>query len=305
MRKLFSCIFFLACLPAFPVPALSADAPQSCRLTRYATLPLKTESDGRVSVPVAIDGHDLSLLVDTGGAVATLSWEKVEEFGMRKKESSRYMIGAGGSVMSQYVSTENFSIGPLKGSGLVAYVDTRGLAAFDGTLGPDILRHFDVELDFANGVMQLFAPHHCPEKVVHWSDKGHVIVPVRMGHGYHIRMPVMLDGKEVMATIDSGAAATFMSMRLAKSIGIAEKSPDLKLRPGSLPTDTYKMYSYPFRALEFEGVSVRNPNIIIASNEFTTGLTGDLILGVGILRQLHLYIAYEEKKLYVTPALAN
>jgi hypothetical protein len=30
-----------------------------------------------------------------------------------------------------------------------------------------------------------------------------------------------------------------------------------------------------------------------------------LILGVGILRQLHLYIAYKEQKLYITPALAN
>jgi hypothetical protein len=28
----------------------------------------------------------------------------------------------------------------------------------------------------------------------------------------------------------------------------------------------------------------------------------DVILGMGILRQLHLYIAYKEEKLYITPA---
>jgi hypothetical protein len=30
-----------------------------------------------------------------------------------------------------------------------------------------------------------------------------------------------------------------------------------------------------------------------------------IILGMGILRQLHLYIAYREKNLYVTPASAH
>jgi hypothetical protein len=30
-----------------------------------------------------------------------------------------------------------------------------------------------------------------------------------------------------------------------------------------------------------------------------------LILGMGILRQLHIYIAYREKKLYVTAASAH
>ncbi len=31
----------------------------------------------------------------------------------------------------------------------------------------------------------------------------------------------------------------------------------------------------------------------------------DLIIGLGILRLLHLYIAYKEEKLYITPALAT
>ena len=31
----------------------------------------------------------------------------------------------------------------------------------------------------------------------------------------------------------------------------------------------------------------------------------DILMGIGIMRQLHLYIAYKEKKMYITPALAN
>ena len=61
----------------------------------------------------------------------------------------------------------------------------------------------------------------------------------------------------------------------------------------------------PIGTLDFGGVAVTNPRIAISSDNFTKGLGNDLILGVGILRQLHLYIAYEEEKLYITPALAH
>ncbi len=39
----------------------------------------------------------------------------------------------------------------------------------------------------------------------------------------------------------------------------------------------------------------------IPNPEVETGL-GDMILGMDILRHLHVYIAYKEQKLYLTPA---
>jgi len=54
------------------------------------------------------------------------------------------------------------------------------------------------------------------------------------------------------------------------------------------------------------GVSVENPDLLLYPRG-AMALPGDpeLILGMGILRQLHMYIAYKERKLYVTAASAH
>jgi hypothetical protein len=57
--------------------------------------------------------------------------------------------------------------------------------------------------------------------------------------------------------------------------------------------------------LDFGRVSVRNPPIAIFSDNFAKGLGSDLILGTDVLRHMHLYIAYGEKRLYITAAQAN
>jgi hypothetical protein len=65
------------------------------------------------------------------------------------------------------------------------------------------------------------------------------------------------------------------------------------------------MYKYPFQTLTFQDVAVKYPEIEIGKEGKRMPDEPQLIVGMGILRQLHLYIAYAEKKLYVTPAEAR
>jgi hypothetical protein len=64
-------------------------------------------------------------------------------------------------------------------------------------------------------------------------------------------------------------------------------------------------YSYPFKTLDLDGITVKNPHITVMSNEMLGGFGKDMILGIGMLRQLHVYISYKEKMMYLTPAMAN
>jgi hypothetical protein len=91
-------------------------------------------------------------------------------------------------------------------------------------------------------------------------------------------------------------------MKAAVELGIDPKAPELTL---IRDTGQYQIYAYPFQSLDFGRVSVKNPHIAIASDSFTKGLGGDLVLGIEALRQMHLYIAYGEKKLYITGAQVN
>ncbi|HVV64152.1 MAG TPA: hypothetical protein VHC42_01690 [Rhizomicrobium sp.] len=78
-----------------------------------------------------------------------------------------------------------------------------------------------------------------------------------------------------------------------------------------------------FKSLALEGVTIANPAVEIVvdlgkakvpdpsfapqigsrlpETEHRPGF-GDMVLGMDILRRLHIYIAYGERKLYVTPA---
>jgi hypothetical protein len=65
-------------------------------------------------------------------------------------------------------------------------------------------------------------------------------------------------------------------------------------------------YRYAFKTLSFGGVSVSNPDLVLVPrDEGRIGGPPTIILGMGILRQLHMYIAYAERKLYVTSASAH
>jgi hypothetical protein len=108
-----------------------------------------------------------------------------------------------------------------------------------------------------------------------------------------------------MATVDTGAHTSFITMRAAsKFLGLDEKDPALVSRGNVLVNGMNgQVRNYPFQTLNFGAVVVSHPHIEIVEDRVWN--EDDLLLGVGILRQLHLYIAYKEKKLYLTPALTD
>jgi len=290
----------LVAVAAFPAFAEEA---RTCRLTIYSSLPLTTRADGRVSVPVTVQDKSFSFLVDTGGAVATIGWDQAEEVGLKKQPAGSYFVGIGGRFIDSFILTDRFSLGGMTGNSLAVYVEPRGIAGFDGTLSPDMMKHFDVDFDFAHGKMNLFSQDHCPGKVVYWNNGGAVIIPTQTDRNAHIRIPVVLDGEKITAILDTGAVTSIMSVRAASFMGIYESKMKLKDSGGYLRKS--RTYSYPFKTLDMGGIVVNNPHIVIGSNELMGTFDTDMILGMGILRQLHMYIAYGEGKLYLTPASAN
>jgi hypothetical protein len=140
----------------------------------------------------------------------------------------------------------------------------------------------------------------------------------------HIRVPVTLDGKDFLAVINTGAARSTMSANTAKFVfGITADS------PGSVPLGVvdhdpnHKVFGHVFGSLTFDGITVNNPHIAIMpdllgskdpDNDFTTGsriqrvddgLGSEVTIGMDVLRRLHLYIAFDERKLYITAANAG
>ncbi|MBV9420424.1 MAG: hypothetical protein JO348_11685, partial [Alphaproteobacteria bacterium] len=66
------------------------------------------------------------------------------------------------------------------------------------------------------------------------------------------------------------------------------------------------MYRYPFRTLTFGGVAVNNPDLpLISRADSHIGEGTQLFLGIGIIRQLHMFISYQQRRIVVTAASAH
>jgi len=277
---------------------------QDCRVRPLAELDMQTLPDGRVTIPVQLDGRDYRLLVSTGGYVNTLSEHVVKEGNYHPIRGVAMLRGMGTRELDRVLTVKDFAMGNAHGRDFGFFVDDFESLLADGTLAPEILGAYDVDFDFAHSKLNLISPDHCPGKVVYWANDA-AVVPIEIKDRTHIRIPVTIDGREIMATVDTGAPTSFITMRAARRyLDLDEKNPALKLR-GNIPINGMvgPVYNYPFKSLSFGGVVVNNPHIEMGADKLWNG--EDLLLGIGILRQLHLYIAYKEKKMYITPALVN
>lgn len=279
---------------------------QNCLLHVMAAADMETMPDGRVTIPVKFEGHEHRLMVDTGGYINTVTPQLVMEEGYSTKAShANRLQGVGNRLLKTYVESKDFSIGNAHGENYEFYVDVFNNMFAEGTLAPEILANYDVDLDFGHDRLNLIQPQHCAGAVVYWTRSPATIVPMEIEDRTHIRIPVTIDGKTIMATVDTGAATSIVTMRAAtRFFGINEKSAGLQslgtVAVNGMPAP---VYVYPFQDLALGGITMHHPYIEIVSDAVWN--QDDLLLGNDVLRQLHLYIAYGEKKLYLTPALAN
>jgi predicted aspartyl protease len=265
----------------------AAQAP-SCAL---ATVKIDTIPDGRITIPVSLQDHPLSFLVDTGGVSTTIKWEQAKELGLPVKQTLRTLTGVGGSLLNFAVENEVFAIGELRVRNRPIYIESRGLVSADGTLAPDILRSYDVDFDLPRGNLSLMTPGRCAARPT--------AIAIEVAQNGHVRFPVKVDGKTIIATLDTGSAMSLIGMKAAALLGVYSNASELTLLRD---TGQYRLHAYPIQTLELGGVMVKNPRIVIASDSFVQGLGSDLVLGIDALRQIHFTIAYGENRLYIAGA---
>lgn len=253
-------------------------------------------------MPVSIDGTSVNMLLDTGGFYTVLDRKTADRMHLVVRAvpyaGIRFFDG----------TTSNLSAKP--GTMLIGNVPFRDHAIyvanfenplFDGILGAEILSVFDVDLDFAGGKVNLFAQGHCPGKIAYWT---HGATPAAIDFemkGNHIALEAEINGKTVKAVLDSGASTTVMKLETAADILHMDAD---QLRRMRNEGKAQKL----FETLTFQNIAISQPAIHLISKDESKLFDGgsqvpQIIIGMGVLRQLHLYIAYKEKKLYVTPAV--
>jgi predicted aspartyl protease len=286
---------------------------------------LRREGDPHVFVPVTINGKERMMLLDTGGANSEVTSQAAADLGLPYVSIRYSLVDLEGEESHQAASVDSFAIGQLTTKSVEFVVSPEKYLFHDepqyvGILGPNILKNYDVDIDFGGNKLSLISPDHCDGKVIYWPASTVAVVPIRVLRSGHILVPVQLDGKDVDAVLDTGASSTVLMMPVAEDKFGLKMGASGTLKASEMPDKPgVSTYEHKFASLNFGGVTVNNLSVSIIPdflrNKSIAPPLGtrignipshehepDMLIGMNVLKHLHVYIAYQEEKLYITPA---
>jgi len=281
----------LASLGASP-----AWAAKSCELELTASLDLDpAQLPGRAMIDAVIRDTPQKMIIDTGATQTMIDETVVKQFDLRRTDVSAHfrMQDYYGNPIRQGAVIPFLQTGNLLARDVHALILTQHLAPpAAGVIGPDLLMHYEVELDFAKKKMNLFAPDHCPGQVVYWTHDPVVTVPIRVDGFGHVDLDLALDGKTIPAHLDTGAPLSSMTLKnAADDFGLTPDQPGV--------TKDGAVYLHRFKSLALGGIAISNPTIYLAGGQ-QGEVKRDFLLGLHELSKLHVLISYKEKMLYAT-----
>ena len=274
-----------------------------------------------LTIPVSIEGTPTTMVIDTGSVLTGVDPQSADTFHLiRQRIIQDRMFTSAGQPFTEMATKHSFDIGQMHAENVKILVwPTRmwgGDANIAGTVGADLLRNYDVDIDIDNNEFKLFSQDHCPGKVVYWHPAAVSVIPIHVVNSGHIIVPVVLDGQNMDALLDTGAFGTILSLETAEgTFGLHPGTPEMT------PSGNFHgaaAYRHTFKSLELEGISIANPTVFIWDDQMKYGMQQkpelgsriapmneengkkDLTLGMRERRHLHIYIANKEQKMYVS-----
>lgn len=305
--------------------ASNAAAEETCGPLKIAGQVDMISTEPAVIVPAKVNNHPIKLIFDTGGWFMELSSSMAKTLELPLTKRAFGLLDVAGRVSAKSATVSEFEIGSIKAKDVPFLVPDHGFGEVDGLMGPKLVKIVDVDLDFAGKKINFVLQDHCEGKVVYWKTPSYAVVPFTLTDEGHVRMPIELDGVKLTALLDTGASKSFISQRAAeRNFNLVQGSPGVTETDVEEDGKKGKKYSHTFKSLTVGGISFQNLsmdilpdymrnhllnahqpkiNSHIDTNNEAEGID-DVIVGVNELRHLHIYIAYKEQKLYISPAAA-
>ncbi|MGD9616407.1 MAG: retropepsin-like aspartic protease [Alphaproteobacteria bacterium] len=283
-----------------PAQAATTPAAASCRAVSDRPVALEIVR-GLPLVTVLADGVPLKLLLDTGAERTVLTDLAAKRTGGKAPQIQfrRSLDGVAASLPSREIEFESLSIGgveiPWRRARVAKIALPPSLSMVDGVLGADVLGRFDIDLDLPKQRMSLYEQGAC---MPDWAGRQAEIKIGRSALSGHLFFPVRLDGREITATIDTGAQRTTLSAAAARAMGITDavlaRDPPIYTRGiggGRLASRLHR-----FDSLAVGPVRLSHPEIVVTSLRLR-GI--DLILGMDFLRSRRLFLSHAGFRMFL------
>ena len=289
-----------------------------CELPLAVALPVTFSTTNTMLVPAEIDGKSGQLMVDTGSSFSMMRPGLANELGLDRVDLPQGIYGLAGKSIGQRARAHSVTIGAIVESDLSFLiappnvpVDPKAM----GILGGDVMADFGLELDPPAHALKLYQTEKCRGGVPKWAA-GIGPTPIDVTLDNQIVFTARLDGQPVKAYLDTGTTYSILDLGAAKrAFGLDRDSPGM-VPAGSTHTGdgaTLDTYLYQFKTLDVAGITFLKPEVsLIDERRRARPDTGtridpkvvslpDFRIGMRQLRQLHLYVDYDARKLYVEP----
>ena len=306
---------------ALAILALATATAKAAACTPYLrilnSVQMGTTADHTIMVvPVIIDSGKEKLLLDTGGRVSQISRATAKSLDLPIRGSDMRLSDLAGNVSGSQTTAKRLMLGLKEEKdvqlGIAPNPDLGTKLPYDGLLATDLFVDADLDMDFGARRLTAFSTNHCPGQVVYWPANEVAAVPVTVRDNL-ITIPIQVDGKTMTAVMDTGAQYTVMNLALARRLfGLTPDSPDMKPLTETSGERSITAYRHVFDQLTFRGVTVKNLEIYLMPDQmaFRGSLRNvggddtvpDVIIGMDVLRHLHVYFATKEERLYISDA---
>jgi len=285
------------------VPAAAAE----CKLQKIVEVPV-TMHGLRGTVPTQINGHDATFTIDTGAFFSSVDSEVAAQLGMKKSVApfGLEVRAVGGAARDAHaVSADTFTFAGAGFKNIQFLEGGRvGGSGSAGILGQNVMGPFDVEYDFANGVMRFFKATDCGKaNLAYWSAGMALSKTPLLGQGRFVQAVVAsakVNDRALRVQFDSGAPVSYLSRHAAARAGI-EIGTDGVASAGI----TYGIYGKgietflaPFQSFKIGDEEIKNTRLRVADIEL--GNDADMLVGADFFLSHRILVSNSQKALYFT-----
>lgn len=304
-------------LIALALCAIAAPAVSACKLVRIAEWSVKPQT-GRLIVEGQLNGQKVGVLLDTGAWRSMVLRGAADRLGLTRYEALGYRVGGiGGETHTEYVTLEEFKLGQaVRRNWRVLVVGERDFGPDVALLlGYDVFEQVDVEFDLASNAVRLFQPQECGDlPLAYWARGTLDVVKLDVDNVKPaIRVPVKLNGKSLIAELDSGTSRSLVSRLVAEQLGVTPDTAGTRAegKVSGIGAGEPDRQIGAFESFAIGGEIIRNPDIGFTDLQVDWGAaTGtrlttrrelaDMLLGLDFLRAHRVYVAHSQGKLYFT-----
>jgi tetratricopeptide (TPR) repeat protein/predicted aspartyl protease len=295
---------FAACLVAALAANLGvvtgAHAEGRCELGKIAELPI-TMTGLRPLITAQVNGKDAKFLLDSGSFYSLMSTGEAADLNLKLSVSGITINGVGGGTRTWLTKVLDFAfLG-------TTFHDVEFLVTesdVGGVIGQNLLSHFDVEYDFAKGVIRLFKPEGCSRtKLAYWTGgQAFSLMDINPIERYnpHTVGVAYVNGQKIRAMFDTGAATSVLSLTAAKNVGIDVNAPGVKEAGYSygIGRGSAKSYIVPVASFKIgDDEEIKNSHLRVADIRLADA---DMLVGADFFLSHRVFVSNSQHKLYLT-----